>query len=363
MVQFRLRCRNSITHSQPINFLLFSPDGSSLLSAGDDGYIKIWSTSNLQLIQSIRTSQGAVVILRWVPRNQVAHRSYFLSAGSDATIKLWRETNAGYVEDSALTVPDFESAIEDMAIFGSTVALTCNNKFALLTVGENPPLLHDVTISRSQRGHLRSLIFLEAGTQLLIGFLDSRELELWSLTTTPPSQIWSHRINSRRIGNMTWSEPTSRLLIWNLEDGVDIYRLQNPQRLPVYVASFRVRMDTMSVPVQMCCSSRHSLALCGSNLGALHLWDITSNTHRQTIIHESGKRYVQTVAVWEGRVQAGGGNSPCILASASSDPGRNTQSICVWAPSRFPIVNLGWVVLMFTDQFSDHGFALVNMIG
>ncbi|TFK62001.1 hypothetical protein BDN72DRAFT_903591 [Pluteus cervinus] len=166
---------------------------------GDDGYIKIWSTSNLQLIQSIRTSQGAVVVLCWVPRNQVAHRSYFLSAGSDATVKLWRETNAGYVEDSALTAPDFETAIEDMAIFGSTVALACNSKFALLTVGENPPLLHDVTISRSQRGHLRSLIFLEAGTQLLIGFLDSRELELWSLATTPPSQIWSHRINSRRM--------------------------------------------------------------------------------------------------------------------------------------------------------------------
>src|SRR5262245_13177026 len=72
-------------HKGVVRTLLFLPDGSTLISAGDDGTIRTWDTSSNSLRQTMQSHSGKVTALALVPRTQL-----LASAGDDGDRKSTR---------------------------------------------------------------------------------------------------------------------------------------------------------------------------------------------------------------------------------------------------------------------------------
>eukprot|EP00914_Ancora_sagittata_P032530 GHVO01065755.1.p1 GENE.GHVO01065755.1~~GHVO01065755.1.p1 ORF type:complete len:527 (+),score=81.22 GHVO01065755.1:32-1612(+) len=71
-------------HSQPVNFVNFSPDGRLVASCSFDKAIKIWDACTGTFIATLRGHVGRVYVLSWSPDCRM-----LASGGSDSLIKLW----------------------------------------------------------------------------------------------------------------------------------------------------------------------------------------------------------------------------------------------------------------------------------
>jgi len=72
--------------------LVFSPDGLTLLSAGDDRSIRLWRVADGQLVRTFAGHAGAVTSIAYAPDGRM-----FASAGRDETIILWRASDGAPV--------------------------------------------------------------------------------------------------------------------------------------------------------------------------------------------------------------------------------------------------------------------------
>ncbi|CAL4074885.1 unnamed protein product, partial [Meganyctiphanes norvegica] len=71
-------------HSGPVNSCSFSPDRSLLLTAGEDGTIRLWSLQTWTCLVSYKGHVFPVWSVRFSP-----HGYYFASGGGDRTARLW----------------------------------------------------------------------------------------------------------------------------------------------------------------------------------------------------------------------------------------------------------------------------------
>jgi WD40 repeat protein len=63
----------------------FSPDGTQVVSASDNGTLKLWWVSDGQLIKSFEGHSGPVTSANFSPDGTLV-----VSASWDNTVKLWR---------------------------------------------------------------------------------------------------------------------------------------------------------------------------------------------------------------------------------------------------------------------------------
>ena len=82
--------------SGAIKSLSYSPDGTSLATAGTDGTIKVWSTDTAKLSYSIAAHKGGVNAVAFSPDGK-----WIASAGTDKTAKIWK-ASAGKTPDFTL---------------------------------------------------------------------------------------------------------------------------------------------------------------------------------------------------------------------------------------------------------------------
>ena len=81
----RLRSASAWRSTQvPVNSARFSPDGRRLVSASDDGTLKVWDPATGQCVLSIPSQTGAVHGAKYSPDGRS-----IASAGFDGRIRLW----------------------------------------------------------------------------------------------------------------------------------------------------------------------------------------------------------------------------------------------------------------------------------
>lgn len=149
-------------------------------------------------------------------------------------------------------------------------------------------------------------------------------------------------------GNTAWDDGTRTLLVWNLNDGISVYRIDDGP--PVLTAKLKVTISR-NLPVQVTFGPNARLAISGSDNGHVYTWDLHTHEQVHVLQHCKGSEVaVQTVSVSDLNSMmnaianqltskfACAGYDRYLIASASSDPNKKEQTIVVWTSVR-PIVS------------------------
>lgn len=86
-------------------------------------------------------------------------------------------------------------------------------------------------------------------------------------------------------GNTAWSPETRLLLVWDLVDGMDVYQIVDR---PVFVRKFSMKIMRNNVK-QVEFGWHGKYALCGSDTGEVHVWDIQDGVQISSMQHGDGK--------------------------------------------------------------------------
>lgn len=184
-------------------------------------------------------------------------------------------------------------------------------------------------------------------------------------------------------GNSAWDDETQTLLVWNLEDGIDIYHIDNGLNR---VGKINMKIhQNMVIQLEFC--NHHSYFISGSDHGDVYIWDVNSQRPYQILHHSPGVSgqlcYIQRQnnllrshcrancyrmsTLFDGRVHLifpqfyACQDGKLMIASASSESDDSQPTICIWSS-----VSLSFIKLVFQltcqqcDQFSTKPSKLVN---
>ncbi|KAI0310199.1 hypothetical protein OF83DRAFT_1070922, partial [Amylostereum chailletii] len=130
----------------------------------------------------------------------------------------------------------------------------------------------------------RGIHFIQEGSSIMVGYLDSKEITAWNIDTRGRS--WT-QILRKRIGSTAWSPETHQLLVWNLEDGIDVYQLKDEGQLkPIRCLKMNLQYY---FPKLVDFAQQGRLAVSGTDRGEVFIWDIETGTLKQTLIHGPGE--------------------------------------------------------------------------
>jgi len=73
-------------HDGPVRWAEFSPSGKWVASAGDDKTVRVWSVASGELLQTLKESQEEVLTVAFSPNNE------FLAASTAKSVLVWRRT-------------------------------------------------------------------------------------------------------------------------------------------------------------------------------------------------------------------------------------------------------------------------------
>jgi WD40 repeat protein len=214
-------------HSGSIRELIYSPDGTRLLSGALDGTMRLWDTVSAELRDEL-IGHSTSPRVRTVVGVYRPEGDTILSASHDRTLRLWSL-------ESRLTIQEYRGG-HDAAI--NTVAVSSDGRLALSGDSAGQIVLWDVASSDIVRtldghtGNVFSVIFLPGDTQAVSAAADNT-LILWNLETGEIERRFTGHTDliydvALRPGTsqMISASGDRTLILWNLETGEAIRRFE-----------------------------------------------------------------------------------------------------------------------------------------
>ncbi|KIJ08462.1 hypothetical protein PAXINDRAFT_23072, partial [Paxillus involutus ATCC 200175] len=109
--------------------------------------------------------------------------------------------------------------------------------------------------------------FIDRGKALLVNYLDAKIVTVWTVHPWKPS--WAAKLQTR----MSWSTNTGTLLVYNLDDGMDVYCVSSGQIHWKKVLPIRIQRNNIK---QVDFGWPRGVAISGTDNGEVILWNIDS---------------------------------------------------------------------------------------
>ncbi|KZP09276.1 WD40 repeat-like protein [Athelia psychrophila] len=305
-------------HRKSLNALAISPDGSKMLSGGDDAELFVWSLSTGAQLQKINFNfYGPITSLAWIANEAFA----FGCSNGSILIYTCRGDQSDYSFASHVTVDPGRkiSAIEDITFHASTrrLAVVCRGTFwvwdltdsyDLVLVNEPPPASY--AIARNVRFNL-------TGDTIWVFYLEDHTISCYSVK--PFIKKWSKIIPSR-IGSVALSADQKTMLVCNLQSGIDSYSMSWKEPVMNRGVTYAISMRKWII-VQVTYALQGQWIISGSDDGNVQIFDVSSGGRVQCLRHAGVDTKVQVVTAISDA-------TTCTVASGSTSPG--PSDIKVW---------------------------------
>jgi WD40 repeat protein len=222
-------------HSDSVESVAFSPDGSKVLSGSHDNTMKLWNVETGTLEQTFQGHSNFIMSVAFASSDG----RNILSGSADGSLKHWGKGN-------------------------DTIFL---------------PLEEPI-------GLVHSIAFSPDGNYALLSGSRHNTTKLWDVKTglesiTPPThQAWVHLVAFSSDGNRALSASDDGIIkVWNVEDGKEINSFSNTDRM----------WATTFVP------NRNQL-LFGGNDGTIKVLDIATGKEIRTLKGHTGRVYAVAIA-------------------------------------------------------------------
>ncbi|PBK58322.1 WD40 repeat-like protein [Armillaria solidipes] len=324
MPNYRLLKRFKGLHLDSINAIAFSPDGSMMASADDQGKIIVTLTVNGRNVNTFSIAGASVTVLRWYSND-----SALLFAGLRSG-KLY-----ACVVSPGAYVPREPTWICDLAGPIRVCLVDSTSKRMVIGHGNSVSVLRQIalydwrlstTIAQPVDNVLKPLNFEDpalvptgvhippsAPNQLLISYLDhgilcydlDEDITIW--------RVWS----DRRIGASALSIKGDAFVATNLYDGIDFY--STVKRTRINRAALHI-LENVLIPIEFI--HEDESVLVGSSTGIAVILSTELGREQQVLVHGSSHDLIQAVdyTVYGGRQY---------IATGDSEKGDDTQ-LQVW---------------------------------
>ncbi|KAG6381506.1 WD40-repeat-containing domain protein [Boletus reticuloceps] len=300
-------------HTKAVNALAVSPQGSMLLSGGNDSRVVLWNLISGEMIQEYCVpSAGFVSCLAWV--NLSNEEDAFVFGASDGNIHLYARGKDSPLFAFCSVTLAHEGTIESVAwdSIHRRLASVGNGEVRLWKVGDEAKSFVQLTIDAEKQPYVaRAVHFCDSGSSLLVSYLESGFV--FCFTIDPWQLKWKKKANGR-IGSACFDG--QQLLICNLRDGVDRYALPTMHRAQSYHHTILT-----NVPFQISVTRESGWVVVGGDNGFARIFDYQLGTFREKLDHGSAGDLIIAVTAYDGP-------KGCTIVTGSALDGHS--SVKVW---------------------------------
>ncbi|KAI6015941.1 WD40-repeat-containing domain protein [Pisolithus marmoratus] len=274
-------------HSESITCLSFSPSGDYFASGGEDGNLIVWDPMKGTLVHRVPVS-GTITSMAWDPDNTKCR--IFVGTAKGMIFAINDFSGPGQDQDSdVLTGVDVPVDVIAIDAYSGVIALG---------MGSEVHLMKWVLPS-----HYATFKILPLPPELLNTLQDTDKCvrswnsmlrSCWDLVHPQSQLLWmivpmhSHRL----IGHCLLSPDEQTVLISNLSEGMDLYKIRHCH--PYH--QFKYTADTGdNLPVQVAFLHDSRAVACGSMDGNVTVWDIANEDQIQVLPHDG--HLVQAISV------------------------------------------------------------------
>jgi WD40 repeat protein len=275
-------------HADSIRALAFSPKGDLLASAGDDATLTIWDPAKGSMLYQILMG-SPVICVTWDPRKNSTTVLCGCENGAAYILSNFSKQEEAREVLTGLDAPVYAIAIDPasgvLALgIGVEVQITSEiggsgGNYSTSRILSKPPELLQST-SSSKDLWPRSLHFLKGGNRLIVSYLN-HGIVCWDVRSG--IMLWQIKPDSPRIGYSSISRDQRFLLVSNLRDGMDLYKIGQPGK----VVSFRqAAVPEKNYPMNTHFLHNDRAVVCGSPTGKVGIWDTLTGGYLQTLYHD-----------------------------------------------------------------------------
>jgi len=197
-------------HLLPVYAIAWSPDGTRIASASQDGTVHVWDAATGDRSFRYDGHRGSVNAVAWSPNG-----SYIASAGSDTTVQVWDAQQTGEGSASLYTYRGHSGNMRTLAWSADNTRIASGGDDKTVQVWD----AQDGTHHFSYVGHVNqiwSVAWSPDNTRIASASVD-RTAQVWSAIQSQPKVTAQHALaiyknHTNEVKSVAWSPDSTRVV-------------------------------------------------------------------------------------------------------------------------------------------------------
>ncbi|HEY4033249.1 MAG TPA: serine/threonine-protein kinase [Ktedonobacteraceae bacterium] len=261
-------------HSEGVQAVAWSPDGSRIASGSSDETVQIWDATTGTRAGIYRGHAGSVSTIAWSPDG-----TRIASGSDDGTVQIWNTTTGMQVG----TYGSHSHAVCTVAWSPDGVLIASGSFDKTVRVWDASTGKRVLTY----RGHsdsVEAVAWSPSGTQVASGS-DDGTVQIWHVSTG--EQVLTYRGHAKTVYTLAWSPDGTRVVSGSDDGTVQIWDTSAGEQVRIY----RRHLGYISAAVW---SPNGSCIASGSFDKTVRVWD--ASTGKRILTYRGHSHWVETVA-------------------------------------------------------------------